>query len=185
MDNDPAEVYTKLTLGIIQPTNETKNTDRIFKHSSMFQYNPSLNIDYLGQPVRRLVDTTNPIFGFQTVRGEIIEESDNSNQHYSKHILRKDSVTSVPITVFGNTWPQPQFETFDEEGEWFGYKREKWNLSINLRKLDPNPSDTLNSDVILTIYISYNANHRVANGIIDTVKYDNIKFKNLSLHSII
>ncbi|MCB9221782.1 MAG: hypothetical protein H6615_08200 [Ignavibacteria bacterium] len=126
------------------------------RNMAMIQYEPTLITEDYRNFVTRKNDSTNAIFGFGNVHGTILDSSESSNINYNRLLLYKDSLSTYPADsiVLSEITPSDEFFTLDGNYQLGGYDGERWNLTINLRRLDL-IDDALTNDTVLVIKLPY------------------------------
>jgi len=137
-------------------------------------YEPTLLIPagHEGEFNVRQYDSTNAIFGFHHIVGEILPAAQHTNENYNRLHLRKNIDTGI---VLSDIWPHPQFFTNEGCAQSGGYQGQKWNLTINLRRYDIAEDSNLDSAVILEIKIPYRSRLNTSS-IIRSIKFDSIPY---------
>ena len=131
-----------------------------YTDAHFIQYEPTLyTIDYK-QFRPRPIDPTNAIFGFSNINGTVLSSIQFADTNYNRLILYKDSIANYPSDsiVLKGIQPNDKFETYKGTGQHDGFTGEKWNLSINLRRLKPHIDQSFNpTDTVLVIRLPYMA----------------------------
>ena len=139
-------------------------------------WEPTLRIpknDSTGMFIIREHDSTNAIFGFHHIMGQILAANQYTDQNYNRLILRKGIDTGL---VLNDIWPKPQFETKAGNAQTGGYYGQKWNLTINLRRKNIPDDDTLDNSVVLEIKIPY----RTTESVYRSINFDSLPRQTLN-----
>lgn len=124
-----------------EPINEIKQAT-VCQNMVGMQYEPTLELteDEFNNFKTRDGDSSNPVFGFENIEGEISTNSLDSN--YSRLILRDTILNNNnPKNVLKGIVPNPKFWSEYGEYQLQGYSGEIWWLSLNLNRLDSNSDD--------------------------------------------
>lgn len=137
-------------------------------------YEPTLRIpnnDSAGKYfIHREHDQTNAIFGFKYIRGQILDSTQYNDENYNRLILHKSTDTGK---VLADVWPKPEFITFNGNNQSAGYYGEKWNLSINLRRLNTTENIVADDSVVLKIKLPYKSINKFRQDTIyTTIRFD-------------
>ncbi|MDQ1264935.1 MAG: hypothetical protein QG635_85, partial [Bacteroidota bacterium] len=114
------------------------------RNAASMTWEPTLYIpkDSAGQFITRQNDSTNAIFGYHYIQGEILPANQYTDENYNRLKLRKDVIADTGLAL-NDIWPKPQFMTFNGGGQASGYQGQKWYLTINLKRADIAIDDTL------------------------------------------
>ena len=147
-------------------------------------YEPTLRIpknDSAGMFITRDYDSTNAIFGFHNIKGQVLPANEYSDKNYNRLILRKGIDTGL---VLNDIWPKPKFETKEGTGQLYGYQGQKWNLTINLRRKSIAEDDTLDNQLVLEVKLPYRAK-KENNYYMGAIRFDSLPYQNINYAQII
>jgi len=91
---------------------DSSSYEPAYFYAPFMQYEPTLLLnDTTVGKILRSADPSDPVFGFEHIKGTIL--NDSTNENYSRLILYKNSLPSYgnDSIVLKNIWPQPCFKT--------------------------------------------------------------------------
>jgi hypothetical protein len=153
---DSFAVAHRQFLHIANLTNPIK-VERPFNAQSL-RLEPTIEVCSTNAFVPRPYDSSGAVFGFyHKNKVRIVEESDHSDPLYHHAILCKDSVAGS-VTVLDSIWDGSKLRLLNFKPELIetnrGFNGLDWYLTINLKNLDEDLDDFLNT-TILTLKVKY------------------------------
>lgn len=146
---------------IAQPSENAQNGKHLqYVDAHYIQYEPTLYSSDYTKFRPRFNDSTNAVFGFSNIHGKVLPSIQFADTNYNRLILYKDSLANYPADsiVLSGINPNDKFETYKGKGQHGGFTGEKWNISLNLRRLKPHIDQSFNpTDTVLVIRLPYAA----------------------------